>query len=79
MSKRQRRHPRYLSRDESREYLATLGIKVGKKGLCEHASQGSGPKYAIINGRAMYTQEALDTWIDEQVARPVLRQRRKGG
>ena len=67
----------YLDRARAADYLAERGITTSQQGLADRASRGIGPRYAIINGRAVYTQADLDAWIAEQVARPVIRRGRR--
>jgi len=64
----------YLTRPRAAEYLTTkIGIAITPQGLADRASDGTGPHYAIVNGRAVYTEENLTRWIAEQAARPVVR------
>jgi hypothetical protein len=56
-------------RKEAAEYLTERsGVLFTETGLCARATAGKGPHYSIINGRAVYTQEALDEWLDAQLA-----------
>jgi len=66
----------YKSRTDAADYLTnTKGVKTTAQGLADKASRGEGPAYTIINGRALYTEEALDQWVAEQAARPVVRRK----
>jgi hypothetical protein len=57
------------SRREAAEYLTRKsGVLFTETGLCSRATASKGPRYAILNGRAVYLQEALDEWLDEQLA-----------
>jgi hypothetical protein len=68
----------YLPRAAARDYLAEKhGIQLGKTGLDNMASDGIGPKYARIAGRAVYTREWLDEWVAAEAARPVVRRRER--
>lgn len=58
----------YLDRDAARDHIRSRGVPIGENALKDHASRGTGPKYAIINKRAVYTREWLDEWIDGQAA-----------
>lgn len=58
----------YLTRDHATKYLNEKGVPMGPLGLCNLASKERGPKYALINGRALYTTEWLDKWLEEQAA-----------
>ena len=65
---------RYLNRSGAAQLLVdTRGIRITAQGLADHAHRGTGPKYAIINGRALYTEDDPNAWIAEQAARPVMR------
>jgi hypothetical protein len=66
---------RFFTREKAAEYVNSQGLVVKGKGLKDHATRGTGPEHHIVNGRAVYTREALDKWISEQVARPVSKRR----
>ncbi len=56
-------------RKEAAEYLTERsGVLFTETGLSSRATAGKGPRYAIINGRAVYAQDALDEWLNEQLA-----------
>jgi hypothetical protein len=61
----------YMDRQRAAEYLQSLGIQTTASGLENRAWRGGGPRYSIVNGRALYTKADLDAWVAEQVARPV--------
>jgi hypothetical protein len=63
----------YLLRRRAAEYLGERGIPTTAQALADQASRGAGPRYAIVRGRAVYTAEDLDSWLAEQIARPVIR------
>jgi hypothetical protein len=66
--------PTYLTRAAARTYLEeTHGIPLGATALDNMASDGTGPTYARIAGRALYTREWLDSWVTAQASRPVAR------
>lgn len=68
--------PTYLSRAAARTYLREgIGVPIGDTALENMASDGNGPKYVVIAGRALYTREWLDAWVAEQAAKPVVRRR----
>jgi hypothetical protein len=69
----------YLIRQLAADYLTKNGVKTTAQGLADRASDGTGPAYSIINGRACYTASALDAWLEAQAARPVLRRRERQG
>jgi hypothetical protein len=66
----------YLTRPRAAEHLTSCGAETTAQGLADRASKGTGPRYSIINGRALYTKADLDTWLAEQAARPVVRRDR---
>lgn len=67
----------YLPRRAARSYLQdTHGVPLGGTALENMASDGTGPKYVLIAGRALYTREWLDAWVAAEAARPVARRRR---
>jgi hypothetical protein len=67
----------YLTRPQQRAYLEeTHGIPLGKTALENMASDGEGPKYVLINGKALSTRDWLDEWVAKQASRPVTRRRR---
>lgn len=69
---------KYRNRRLSADYLTNdKGIKTTEQGLADKASRGQGPKYVIVNGRALYTEADLDAWVAEQAARPVVLRRRR--
>ena len=69
----------FLTRRAARSYLTEVhGIELGVAGLENMASDGTGPHYAKIAGRAVYTREWLDTWVKAEAARPVVRRRKRG-
>jgi len=69
---------RYLIRTAAMQFIRDQGVPCGKTSLAELASAGRGPRYALINGRAVYTEQDLIAWIDEQAARPPGSRSRRG-
>jgi hypothetical protein len=68
---------RYRTRTDSADYLTTkLGRKVTVGALHRHASDGTGPRYVMILGRASYRTEWLDAWVESLVQQPAERRRR---
>jgi hypothetical protein len=63
----------YLSRRKARTYVQKHGIPIGRTGLEQLAHKRRGPRYSVINCKALYTTVALDEWIAEQAAQPVVR------
>jgi hypothetical protein len=66
---------RYHDRPKATEHLRGRGVRIGDTTLEYLASRGRGPRYAIVNGRAVYLAEDLDAWVDQQAARPPRRRR----
>lgn len=67
---------KYRDRRLAAEYLTAQGVRTTAQGLADRASDGTSPRYSIVNGRALYTEADLDAWIDEQVSRPPVRRRK---
>jgi len=63
----------YLVRRRAAAYLAEKGIPTTAQALADQASRGKGPHYSLVRNRAVYTAEDLDSWLAEQIARPVNR------
>ena len=66
----------FLDRSKATEFLATIGIKTSEQGLADRVRAGNGPRYCVINGRALYLESDLLAWVQEQAARPVMRRPR---
>lgn len=62
--------PKYLSRSEASDYLASLGLKITKHTLQKMACVGGGPQFQIFGNRAVYNTEALDAWIAQKLRPP---------
>ena len=56
----------FKTRPEATEFVRALGVPTGKTTLAELASEDRGPRYVIINGRALYTEQDLLAWIQQQ-------------
>lgn len=68
---------RYHDRQHATAYLREQrGVTIGDSTLEYLAARGRGPRYVIVNGRALYTANDLDAWIAEQAAQPPKRKRR---
>jgi hypothetical protein len=68
---------KYLGRQQQAEFLIAQGVPCTAQQLADLAYRGRGPKYVIVNGRALSTCEWLLAWIEEQAALPVRRRERK--
>jgi hypothetical protein len=60
----------YLDRNGASGFIREQGVPLGNTALANLASDGKGPHYSIINGRALYKREDLLKWIDEQASAP---------
>jgi hypothetical protein len=60
----------YLDRKRATKCVRDEGVQLGDTALANLASDGKGPKYAIINGRALYRREDILAWIAEQASAP---------
>ncbi len=56
----------FFTRLRAAEFLSAAGIPVKPASLADMASRGVGPKYRILNGRAVYREEDLLAWIEAQ-------------
>lgn len=66
----------FKTRPLAAKYLSDRGIATSAQALADMASQDKGPPYSIIRGRALYRDSDLDTWIQQQADRPVIRRTR---
>jgi hypothetical protein len=64
---------KFFLRHLAAQLITEHGIPTTAQGLADKACDGIGPRYAIVNGRAVYTEADLLNWIAEQAARPVVR------
>jgi hypothetical protein len=58
--------PQFKDRSASTAFLRSCGIAIGNTGLETMATLDRGPKYSIINGRALYLEKDLLGWIDSE-------------
>lgn len=66
----------YLTRQGAADHLsAKLGRRITIGALHRHASDGTGPVYKMILGRASYREADLDAWIARLVEAPKKRPR----
>jgi hypothetical protein len=66
----ERTMPTYLDRNGATCFIRGEGVPMGNTALANQASNGDGPKYSIINGRALYQREDLLKWISTQASIP---------
>ena len=58
-----------LTRKPAAEYLTERsGVPFKSEGLATRATKGSGPSFSLLNGRAVYSTEALDDWLATRLA-----------
>lgn len=53
----------FLTRKAAAEYINSTGVPMTECGLANHASRGTGPKYSMVNGRAIYRRSDLAPWL----------------
>ena len=61
----------YLNRKLATEYLRQRGIKCGDSRLAHLAVTGDGPAFQYEGKFPIYTEEALDAWIESRLSAPV--------
>jgi hypothetical protein len=62
-------------RADAAAYLShKLGRRISVSALARLASEGGGPRYCLILGRASYLPEWLDAWVEQQTRPPAGRQ-----
>lgn len=67
----------FLSRKTAAEWLSQrLGRRVTATALARHASEGTGPRYSMILGRATYRAGDLDRWVRSLIQEPSTRSAR---
>jgi hypothetical protein len=60
----------YKSRDQATEFVRSRGVPIGDRQLADLAQRNRGPRYSIVNGRALYTEPDLLTWLDMEAQQP---------
>jgi hypothetical protein len=53
----------WLKRKAATRVLQEAGVPLTKSTLETIACKGTGPRYQIINGQALYRREWLDEWL----------------
>ena len=61
---------KYLDRAAAVNFICELGVPMAASALEKLASVRAGPRYCIINGRALYREAELLAWLETQAARP---------
>jgi hypothetical protein len=60
---------KFIDRSTATDYLRRdRGLRLTANTLKDRAHRGTGPRFRIINGRALYLHADLDAWVDEQMA-----------
>jgi hypothetical protein len=62
---------RYRNRRQATEYLRANGIPIGRARLAQLAVTGEGPEYQYAGRYPIYTEAALDAWIETRLSAPV--------
>jgi hypothetical protein len=60
----------FKTRDQATEWLRERGVPTSDSTLDVLANKGGGPKYSVINGRALYTEPDLLSWLEAQASQP---------
>ena len=60
-------------RDASQRLLTVHGLSYTETTLANMATDGDGPIYRIIRGRALYMPADIDAWAVSRIGRPVRR------
>jgi hypothetical protein len=56
-------------RPSAAQYLTEkTGLKFTPEGLAALATRRTGPEFALLAGRAVYETQALDEWVERQLA-----------
>ena len=62
---------RFLRRKEASDYVKEqYGVPCEDSTLAKYASTGGGPVFRKFGGKAMYTPEDLDRWVEEKLTPP---------
>jgi hypothetical protein len=57
------------NREGAAEYLTERsGVLFTAAALAARATKGTGPRFSIFNGRALYSDEALDEWLAAELS-----------
>ena len=60
----------FHGRGKAAEYLTERSsVRFTSEGLAARATKGTGPSFSIVNGRAVYSTEALDKWLESHLSR----------
>jgi hypothetical protein len=56
--------PSRLNRQDAARFLSQRGLPIAATTLAKKAVEGSGPPYAVWNGRALYSVDDLLKWAE---------------
>jgi hypothetical protein len=58
-----------MRRSDAVRYLRELGAPISETTLATRgrADKGGGPRYTIINNKAVYRREDLETWLKSEM------------
>lgn len=59
---------KFLTRQESADYLSSQGLPTTKATLEKLASVGGGPPYQIYRNKALYTPNNLISWAESKLS-----------
>jgi hypothetical protein len=59
----------FLLRPDATAVLREAGVPATDSTLESLAVAGKGPRYAVLNGRAVYLRADLEQWLESQVRR----------
>jgi len=65
----------FFTRERATEFLREQGIPVSDRTLGELAHRRTGPKYALIAGRALYRPDDIKAWLDKAASQEPNRRR----
>ncbi|MEX1994901.1 MAG: hypothetical protein WD929_09570 [Steroidobacteraceae bacterium] len=58
-------HNTFLTRTAATAALIDAGVPLSPKSLEYMATKGTGPKFRIVNGRAVYRRGDLQAWMND--------------
>lgn len=56
-----------FTRPRATVLISESGLHISESTLENLASAGLGPKYSIVNGRAVYRRSDLEKWVESQL------------
>jgi hypothetical protein len=67
---------KFYGRAEVPDYVKRFGLTVTEASLSTFATRGGGPPYVIWNGKAVYEEGALRSWVQSRMQQPTSRSAR---